>query len=118
MSVENLQKRAKTKGKDNIGGLQQTLAYMAKLILIIPYPELARSKAKELIQLANKKQVGLGKLKQFICKKCSSVLIPGRVSENKMVRTKQGYGLLIRCTNCYLEKFTPIRGTCGIKQSK
>lgn len=89
------------------------MEYISKLLLLAPWPHLARRKAKELIELANKRQVGLGKFKHLICKYCFTVLLPGQTAESVFIKRICGQGLLVKCLYCNNERFTVIRGLKG-----
>lgn len=67
--------------------------------------ELGRRKIKELLQLANKNQIRLGKIKHCICKKCFTFLTPKINCKAQIEKSECGLRIVTTCDNCNTTTF-------------
>ena len=81
-----------------------TLNFLFKIAPKIP-KHLSIGISKEILGLAKKHQVRLGKTKRNMCSKCSLVLVPKITCEAVMKKEKQGFGLNLTCLGCGNSKF-------------
>lgn len=81
------------------------MEYLLKLAQALP-GRLGRKKVEDLLQIANKYQVRLGKVKQVICKHCHTLLTPKVSSEAKLEKRACGLGISVKCSNCTSSTFT------------
>lgn len=84
----------KNKSK-NTKNIQIHLDYLLELAFLG-----IQSKAKEMFELANKKQIRLGKVKRLFCKKCYTVLIPKKTAESAVMNQNGIISLESKCLVC------------------
>ncbi len=88
----------------NAKHVQLTMEYQLKMAYLLP-EDLQKRKIKEMLQLANKYQIRVGKIKRIICKKCFSILIPKINSETLLEKRDCGFGITIKCNSCQNNNF-------------
>lgn len=95
--------------KRNNTNAQKTLEYLFEIAQRIP-GDLGKRKCKEFIEVAQRHQIRLGMFKRIICKRCYTILTPKVASDTYLEKRENGFGVLIKCKNCYKEYFTVNRG--------
>jgi len=95
------------KGCGNL--VEKRLNYLYEMALDLPYDRLRRRKIKEMVELSQKHQITLGRIKRTFCKKCYLPLIPGDTATCEFKRKENGFGFSIVCRDCKEERFIVIR---------
>lgn len=81
-----------------------TLNFLSKIAIKLP-KDLSVRKSEEMLQMAKKYQIRLGRTKRIMCDNCHLILIPKVNSQMIMEKNERGFGLNVKCLNCETSKF-------------